>query len=122
MFRKSSLELNNIYFFFFFVFFLSLFIGMIDLFFSSSLSCSNVICTENNKNDYLLSMPMCFSLEDNDCFFLFIYKTIQMSTIYKNLVCLINLLFVFVHFFHFLFKIYLYNSLYYLLYGHFSHR
>lgn len=86
MFCKSSLEQKNIYFFLFFCFVLSLFIGMIDLFFSSSLSCSNVICTENNKKCLL----MCFPQKTMIVFFCFFANDTNIDDIQKNLVCLIN--------------------------------
>lgn len=112
---KSSMEsMNNLFFLF-----LSFFIGMIDLLFSSS--CSNVICTENNENDYVLSMSV-FSLEDNDCFFCFIANYTKCRRYTQNLVCLINCYLCFVYFILFLFKIYLYNSLNDLFYDDFSHR
>jgi hypothetical protein len=69
----------------------------------------------------LLSMPMCFSLEDNDCFFCFFTNDTNVDDLEKKSSRLSHqLLFVFVHLF--LFKIYLYNSLYYFIDGHIDKR
>lgn len=81
MFCKSSLELNKI-FFFRFGFFLSLFIGMIDLFILLVLM---LYVQRTTKKIWLLIIYVyVFSLEDNDCFFCFFANDTSVDDMQKS--------------------------------------